>query len=190
MNDDQQTPPSPPTGEDGGPAASAPQEQQLTPEQVLKLVTEDITQKLYVLCGLYAPHVLRAENGPAELDKLAAHLAEEQIKIRDTVLPSLVGGELIRQHPHFGVKLMHHLNPNNAPLLVSGPKRLIMNQPAHLTFGTLASIMLLMQPEYRGLLRIFGVRYEFIQTKAPEDKPRITLASSMPKMPPNGRGRR
>ncbi len=191
MSGDQQTPPSPPTGEDGGPAAEAPQEVELTAEQLHQLVAADTFAKLVALCGLFAPHVMRAENGREELEKLAINLATEQLKIRDEVIPLFFAPESLRDHPFFGTKLYHHNNPNNAPALIQGPKRLMANQPAHLTFQTLATIMFLMQPEYRGLLRIFGIRYEFIQAHPPADKPRIQLASSLPPGGrPNGRGRR
>ena len=179
MSDDQQTPPAPDGA--GGPAAPPQLARELTPEQVEQIIAQDTRQKLYFLCELFAPHVLRLQNGPEELERLAVLLGREQCEIRDKVLPTIVDAAAIKEHAFFGVKLTHHANPNGAPLLISGPKRLHATQPAHLIFGALATIMLMLQPEYRGLLRIYGVRYEFIQAKAPDDKPKIQLVSSMPK---------
>jgi hypothetical protein len=189
VNDDQQTPPPPPTGDGGGPAAQ-PQLEALTPAQVEEILTLDIRGKLHFLCTLFAPHVLQTTNGEEELDKLAVFLAQEQIKIRDEVMPLLFGQDAVQSHPFFGVKLSHQANPGNSPLMVQGPKGFHPKNPSHVTFGTLGAVMLLLQPEYRGLLRILGVRYEFTQSNAPAERPKIQLASSMPKMPPNGGRRR
>jgi hypothetical protein len=129
------------------------------------------------VCQLFARPALR---DPASLEKLADVLATQQMEIRERVLPTIIDPQQIATNPRVGIKLHSHVRPE--PFVLHGPKRLGVDVAPDELMATVAALVLMLVPEWRGLLMLYGVRVEFFQG-TPPGQPRIQLVKDMPGRP-------
>ncbi len=160
------------------PKGDSPQE--LTEEEAaLQHMAQDIALQLQGLLGHFAPTFPEKD-----FPRLLQLMVREQVQIGNEILPSISDADAIEQAPRIGVRVYQKAGPGKEPDPTTAIM-LIVNK--HIgddpkgALETACTLALLLQPGVRGLLRVCGFHYDFVQVKSDKtdttEPSRIILSS-------------
>jgi hypothetical protein len=113
---------------------------------------------------------------PERLAQLLDLLVREQLLIRDQLLPSMTDPARFQKQGRIGLKIWPRGQRDAATLLLVHKRWEVARVDAQQTFNTAGYLAFLLSPAVRGIVRLVGYDYEFIEPKvAEDDKPKIVL---------------
>ncbi len=150
----------------GAPAADGvtPQMQQLTDEELHMLMARDIGAVLFGLMEAFG-----IEETEAQLEKLLQLLVREQLLVRDQLMPSITSAP-----GQVGIKLWPRGEKEQSVIVWVDKHWGDARQSAQRAFNAAGYFSFLFSPAVRGILRLVGYDYMFIEPK-PKSGPELVV---------------
>lgn len=136
------------------------------------MMAQDIGGVLMALLDAF-----KINDTPERLAQLLELLVREQLLIRDQLLPSMTDPLRVARQASIGLRLWPRGKRETASTMLLVHKDWkVAAADGQQVFNTAGYVAFLLSPAVRGLVRLVGYDYEFIEPKlAEEEKPKIVL---------------